>query len=374
VIKVLHVIPDLNYRGATKFVCLLATGLPQDRFRTAVATLGPGDPLTEPLRALGFRVTTLDWRRAFDVRPFLRLRHLCDTFRPDVIHAWRLAGLRAVRFVVGRRVPILASSVFSSRGDSSLLSWLDRAFLRQADLIGISTPEEKEAAGRLGVCGQKLVCIPPAVSAACPFTAAHEDFCRSIGLPTEARFIACVGPFESDKGHRDAIWAFDILKFLYNNLHLILVGSGSYGQRLQEFARRIHWSKHVHFVGPQRDATPFLAQAEFVWVPSRARGGMHVALEAMAAGRPVLAARIPDLAAVIEDGVTGFLVPPGDKVAMARQARVLIDDSARARQMGEAGRQRALSRFAPANLVERLALAYDNLGAGGRARSHSAAV
>jgi glycosyltransferase involved in cell wall biosynthesis len=88
-----------------------------------------------------------------------------------------------------------------------------------------------------------------------------------------------------------------------------------------------------------------------VWLPSRADRGATSALEAMAAGRPVVASRWPGLAEVVADGETGVLVPPGDKAALARETRLLLDDSERRRRMGEAGQRRAADRFSVGAMV-----------------------
>src|SRR5262249_47302728 len=88
-----------------------------------------------------------------------------------------------------------------------------------------------------------------------------------------------------------------------------------------------------------------------VWVPSLREGGRGAALEAMAAGRPVVANALPGLAELVVDGQTGSLVKPGDKPQRARATRLLLDDPGRARALGEAGRRPAEEAFGVARLV-----------------------
>jgi glycosyltransferase involved in cell wall biosynthesis len=97
-----------------------------------------------------------------------------------------------------------------------------------------------------------------------------------------------------------------------------------------------------------------------VWSPDRSGGSTNAVLEAMAAGRPVVASRLPGLAEVVAEGETGFLVPRGDKAALARRTRLLLDDPARRRQMGEAARQRAREHFGVAAMVRRFAELYED--------------
>jgi glycosyltransferase involved in cell wall biosynthesis len=82
----------------------------------------------------------------------------------------------------------------------------------------------------------------------------------------------------------------------------------------------------------------------------------------MAAGRPVVASRLPELTEIIVDGETGFLVPPGDKTALARQTRRLLEDADLARRLGEAGRRRAAECFSLARLIQQCSGLYEGNG------------
>ena len=162
-----------------------------------------------------------------------------------------------------------------------------------------------------------------------------------------------IGPIEPHKGFRDAVWALDILHYLYDDLRLALAGDGSDRLRVEEFARAIEVDKRVVFLGRRPDLAPWLQRAELVWIPSRTSGGVCAALEAMAAGRPVIATRLPELAEVVADGSVGCLVPPGDKTELSRQTRFLLNDADRRRAYGEAGRRRAAEHFSVEALVAR---------------------
>jgi glycosyltransferase involved in cell wall biosynthesis len=165
------------------------------------------------------------------------------------------------------------------------------------------------------------------------------------------------------KGFRDAVWALDILHYLYSDLHLVLVGNGSDRVRVAHFAQSVGTAERVHFLGRVDSVGPLLRRAAVVWVPSRNQGGICAALEAMAAGRPVVATRTGGLDEIVINGLTGFLVKPGDKAGLARQTRLLLDDPALAARLGEAGRQRVLENFTAARMVqqcERLYAATDH--------------
>jgi glycosyltransferase involved in cell wall biosynthesis len=178
-----------------------------------------------------------------------------------------------------------------------------------------------------------------------------------------ARILLGVGPLEAGKGFRDAVWAFDILRYLYDDLILVLIGAGSEQPNLVDFARAIGARPRVHFLGPLAEVGSWIDRAEIVWVPSLTRGGVNVTLEAMAIGRPVVATKVSGLSDVIVDGVTGFLVPPGDKTALARKTRTLLDDPSIRTRMSSAGKERALSLYDCDESVAHYSKAYSELAA-----------
>jgi glycosyltransferase involved in cell wall biosynthesis len=162
------------------------------------------------------------------------------------------------------------------------------------------------------------------------------------------------------KGFREAVWALDILHYLYNDLHLVLVGNGSDRGRIGQFAQSVGASERVHFLGPLNDLTPVLLKSTVVWIPSRIQGGVYATLEAMAAGRPVVATRSAGLDEIVVDGVTGYLIKPGDKAGLARKTRLLLDDPSLAARLGEAGRRRVHDHFPAGRMVSACAKLYSD--------------
>jgi glycosyltransferase involved in cell wall biosynthesis len=355
--KALLVTPDLAYTGTATQVTLLALGLPRDRLELRVCVLADEGSLGSVLRAAGVAVEALGWKRALSVAALLRLRQLRRTFRPDVIHAWRPEGLRAVA-LTGRSRPVVVSRPLGPVQGKAPRPF-DRWLLGRATCVVATGQDEADRVRQLGLDGATVRVVPLGSAGGRPWAGRVLQFGKRHPLP--GRYLLCAGPLEPHKGFRDAIWAFDVLRRLYSDLHLVVVGTGSERPRLEQFVECICLRSRVHFIGDQEDMTELLAGAEVVWVPSRVNAGLNVALEAMAAGRPVVASRLPGLAEVVADGATGLLVPQGDKVALARQTRLLLDDAARRQALGEAGRQRVRRCFAADDLVRRYADLYEEV-------------
>jgi glycosyltransferase involved in cell wall biosynthesis len=291
-------------------------------------------------------VDVLNWRLDFDLRPLLSLRSLIAKERPEIVLAWGF-GAAWPLVLIGRspRTFFLVGALPPKRR----LSLAERWLLRHCGRLIAIGEAEGDAYQRLGLLPAHVSRIPPAASVeSVPISGSGP----LPGLPEEARVILAVGPLTMHKGHRDAVWAFDILRCLYDDLHLVIVGSGPDEERLRRFAQIIRLNDIVHFTGPVSDLRPWLARAEVVWAPSLREGGRQTVLEAMAAGRAVVASRLPGLAEVMVDGQTGYLVTPGDKADLSRQTRILLDHADLRWSMGEAGRRRVADRFTPARMIQ----------------------
>ncbi len=174
----------------------------------------------------------------------------------------------------------------------------------------------------------------------------------ALGLPVEASVILSVGPLVRHQGIKNALWALDILKYLYEDLFLLVVGDGPEREVLERFARNIGVTHQVRFLGWRDDIPELYQVAEIVWVPSLRDDYPLTVLEALKAAKPVVASRLPGIDGIIQDGRTGLLVAPGDKPALARQTRVLLENPALGRRLGAAGREHAAQAFAAKLLVE----------------------
>jgi glycosyltransferase involved in cell wall biosynthesis len=349
--KVLLVTASLDYTGPARLLSLLAAGLPPGQAHVCV--LEKETPWCSDLRAAGVGVEVLSWSRFVDPRPLLSLRKWIARERPEVIHAWGQQAAWALLLTgcCAPRTLFLSAALPPGRR----LSFPERWLVRNCGRVVAIGQAEADSYRRLGVADSRLSVAPPAVSV---HEAATPASLR--GLPEDARVLLVVGPFAMHKGHREAVWTLNIMRCLYDDVDLVIVGRGPDEPRVRRFAEVIHMTEWVHHTHDVADVRPWLARAEVVWVPSLREGGRQTALEAMAAGRPVVASRLPGLAEVIDDGRTGYLVTPGDKAELARQTRILFENAELRRQMGQAAKAHVAERFAPARMIEAIAQVYQH--------------
>jgi glycosyltransferase involved in cell wall biosynthesis len=171
--------------------------------------------------------------------------------------------------------------------------------------------------------------------------------------------LLCVGRLIPIKGHVVLLRAFAAARERLPGLQLDLAGRGPLEPALKALARELGIDDAVHFLGHVSPIQSAIERAAVVVVPSMGEGFGMVALEAMERARPVIAAEIGGLGELVRDGETGVLVPSGQAEPLAEAIVRVAGDLELARQMGEAGRRRALSRFLQRYCTDRTELLYD---------------
>jgi glycosyltransferase involved in cell wall biosynthesis len=161
--------------------------------------------------------------------------------------------------------------------------------------------------------------------------------------------VVLVGRLSPRKGTDVALEAVALLRRAGRDVRLTLCGSVFAGyewfeDQLRGRADEADLAGAVELVG-YVDPWEWFARGDVVVVPSRVEPFGNVAVQAMLAGRPVVASRTQGLAEIVRDRETGLLVPPDDAVALAEAVAALADDRARASALAEAGRRDAVERF-----------------------------
>jgi glycosyltransferase involved in cell wall biosynthesis len=178
--------------------------------------------------------------------------------------------------------------------------------------------------------------------------------------------IVAVGRLSHEKGHPVLIRAFARLRARGLDVQLTLIGDGPFRDRLTELARSLGVDDALSFEGAvgQDDLPAHLQRADVFCQPSFAEGIPVVLMEAMASGLPVVSSAVAGIPELVEHGSTGLLVPPGRADLLADALAALVEDPARRREMGRAGRavvehsfdigqvaQQIAERFRPRDLV-----------------------
>lgn len=180
---------------------------------------------------------------------------------------------------------------------------------------------------------------------------------RSLGLAPHERLVLAVGNLYPVKGHRYAVDALPHLP----GVHLAIAGRGDLADSLTARAAQLGVGGRLHLLGLRDDIAALLASADVFLLPSLSEGLPMALLEAMFAGRPIVATDVGDVGAALDDGRAGLLVPPGDTPALAGALGELLASPARARALGAAAARRASAEYDVRRMVARYVAIYREL-------------
>ncbi len=140
---------------------------------------------------------------------------------------------------------------------------------------------------------------------------------QSLGLGTDDPVLMVIGRLEPQKGHKILFEAVRDIRREFSSVRLVCVGSGSLRDELLKFVRELGIEDAVRFVGFQTDVAEWLNLADVTVLPSFYEGLPLVAIESLAAAKPVVATAVDGSAEVVVDGKTGLTVPRGDHLALS---------------------------------------------------------
>jgi glycosyltransferase involved in cell wall biosynthesis len=259
----------------------------------------------------------------------------------DLIHVlFERCAYRLLPMLVGRRAtPVVYGKGYDMGGMYRLnegLRWqADESMLAAADGVTFTTGDL--ARGYSLPSGRTTVLRKAADIAPFSTLAAPDD-------STPLR-IACVANLHPRKRLGDLIAALHDIRRVLPAAELRLVGGGNTqeAERLAQLAREVGVDEGVSFAGVVRDVPSEIAKARVVALPSSCEGVPTALLEAMAAGRPVVATRVGHVQSIVDDGVEGFLFEVGDVPTLTDRLITVLSAPALVRAMGEAARRRAAS-------------------------------
>jgi glycosyltransferase involved in cell wall biosynthesis len=354
-LTVLHLVANRWWTGSAEPVLRLVLGLrsrghrvllgltPGDRFETKAREAG-----IEPLEDLRLDVKSGPASIARDARC---LKRLVTREGVDVVHVHH--GHDHWLGWWGRGTAALVRTFHNER--SVRRAWPDSALYRRTDaVVAVSRRiEQRLREGR--VPGSRLYRADGVVDTArfvsdAPGAAKVREEFGAAGLP----LVGCVARLAVGRGHDALIEGFRLLAAERDDARLLLVGKGERRDELEGLVKRRGLEHRVIFAGYRDADLPAVLGAldVFVLMGAGSDESCRAALEAMAAGRPVLAARVGSLPDAVIHGVTGILLDDASPSAVAASLARLLSRPDEARAMGGAGRRRALALFTPERHAE----------------------
>ena len=380
-LRVAYCIDGMGVGGTEMNAVRTAERLDRRRYALTVVALNADGPLRARYDAAGipveaFPIPNIYGARA--VRQGLRLRRFLAEQRIDVVHCHDMyTNVFVSAWARAARVPVVITSRRWELFAPSVYALPNRLAYRASDcVLANSAAVARLVRDETALPAERVAVVPNFVDDAA--FEPMDDLARAralaeLGVPRGAFVVGVVANLTPIKDHATLVRAVARLAARRPMLHLVLVGDGPCRPAIAALAEELGISGRVHFAGLR----PHLPNLHHLFhlsaLTSTSEGFPNSLVEAMAAGRAVVATRVGGSPDAVEDGVTGLLVPPRDPGSLAAAIETLAADDDRRRLMGERARDVAAERFTASAAVGALEALYDRLAGARRSSARAGA-
>jgi glycosyltransferase involved in cell wall biosynthesis len=359
--------------GAERLAGQIAMRLDPDRFeRTLCVTRWePGDEIDRPavaqfkaeLEAAGVELILIERQRKTDLAAMRPLWERLRSGKIDVIHAHK-HGSNVWATALGRaaRVPVVIAHehTWSFEGQP-LRRLIDRELIARGSdaFIAVSRRDRQRMVEVERIAPRDVLFLPNGIPGD-ELDATH-DLREELGIEPGDPVIGTVAVLRPQKALDVLVRAAALLAGEFPRLRVLVAGDGPERDRLEALVDELGVGEVVELLRTRTDIPELLATVDVAVSCSLFEGSPLAVMEYMAAGKPVVASRVGGLPDLIEDGVHGLLVEPGDPEGLAAALGELLRDPERAAEMGRRGRERQRSEFELDVMVRRLEELYETL-------------
>lgn len=375
-IKLLYIIPSLNYAGAQIHVLELSKKLIKREFEITVCTINSRYMnLRSEFIKLGIKLKIVQHGMIYDPRMLINIYNILKSTHFDILHIHdlpihstficALAKLNKIPVVICTIHGLWKFSFFKYIIFRFLLT-MTREFCHK--YIVVSQATKLFWKKYYNIPNEKILVIPNGVdiNKFKPISRLSNRF--YINKFINGPIIGCIGSLSPVKGQTYLIQAMPKILNEFPTAKLVLIGDGELKDKLQSLCYKLNLNDQVLFYGLRKDVHKLLPEFDCVVLPSgfddKEKVGEScglVLLEAMAAEIPVVATKIAGIPEIVKNGITGILVPPGSTEALSDAVITILKNKRESNNMGKLGRKKVEREFSLELLANRMDYIYNQL-------------
>lgn len=365
--KIIFLINELGKGGSERQLYLLLKHMDLDAAEPLVVVFNPSTltDYADAIRALGIQVLPLPSSTKSTIRRLFWLIRLFRKERPDVVHSWSApdnpySGIAGLLAGVPLRLGSFRGSL-ANRGFLLLPAFVQHLAIRVCPFLVVNAQSIRDELLARGFPTKRLFLLQNCVE----ILPDSDEVNLPVALNGDNRLVGTVCNIRRKKNVHIFIEGLAMVLPRFPDLRGVIVGQPipdelDYFQSIQQIIRERELSEKIFLLGFRDDAPQLVARFEVFCLLSDFEGSPNAILEAMAAGRPVIASATSGIPDLVEDGVTGYLVPPGDAPAFADALEKMLNNPDR-EGMGAKGRMRVKSTCSCQDSAARLLELYQQL-------------
>jgi glycosyltransferase involved in cell wall biosynthesis len=369
--NVMFVVPCFGFGGLERVVLDLIEGVDRSRFNPSLCSLlNPHPGMIETMRTLN--VPTYVLHKGWGVNYFLPFR-LASLFARERVHLVNAHDIGATLYAVAAaRLALVRhvvhtdhSQILTKRRFAPVYRGVFRHGISHA--VAVSEHLRRYIIDTFDVPEALVTTIPNGIDVA-RFTVPLDISVlrRELGIREGDIVVGSVGRLMEQKGMAYLLKAFARLIRRGDPMKLVIVGDGELRHDLERLAQDLQLGDRVVFTGIRKDIPDLMRLFDVFALPSLWEGQPLTVVEAMAAGKPVVATDVGGNAEILKHGEFGVLVPPRDDNALAGAIGALLSDPARAGELGRKAASYAARELTSASMVRKYEEVFDATAAGRR--------
>lgn len=354
--KILHIDTEKTWRGGEQQLLYLVKGL-KERGHTSTVICQPQSPLEDAVKKAGIDAIPVNMRGELDIPAAWKIGRVLRQEEHDILHTHtshaHSIGLLARFFgkvkgmAVSRRVDFPIKSRFKYNA-------FDVRYIAVSEAI-------KRVMIQGGVPEHKIDVVRSCIDLNSLDNAPLIDIRTELGIGKEAIVIGNIAHMADHKGQIYLVRAADKVRNKYPDARFVIVGDGELRVELEAEVRKLGLEGTVIFTGFRKDVASFLSSFDIFAFPSHLEGLGTSLLDAMVMRKPIVSTTAGGIPEVVQDGISGILVPPKEPDALADAIIHLMEDPDLRLKYGDAGRRIVEERFTADKVVEGTLAVYEGL-------------
>lgn len=366
-LKILQLISSGGFYGAENVLLELSDELKKAGHSVTIGVLrnsqNPNIELIGKAAERSINTAVFECNGKFDLKTISMIGSYVREGSIDIVHSHGYkANIYAVLSNRKNKRPLVTTchNWIISNAKMGFYTYLDKIFLKRFDTV---VPVSKTVEGLLldaRVDSKKIRLIENGINISRFLHERKAEGLRSLlGIDAKSKVIGTVGRLTEEKGHKFLLHSAKKVLDSYENCFFIIVGDGRLRGALEEDALAAGIGERVIFTGTRSDIPELLSIMDIFVLPSLTEGQPMALLEAMAAGKAIVASNVGDVKKMLKDGLLGIVTPPGDPETCSNGILHYLNNPLAAKKSGTMAQKEAIERYSSERMAREYQLVYD---------------